>query len=173
VIDDRELPRLPEGESDRKRAEEEFVAQEEMVKKVYLNALRNAERSFVLSLRINIIIVIVGIVLLAYSIIYSVFNGLGFESTALAGVGVADFVAIFWLNPQKKIQEALANNTKVQITYNRYMTQRELILSTYADYSYRARYERLAILEGMEKFMKALDDIGAKAINEIKGGSSS
>ena len=119
----------------------------EAIEKAYHKTMANADSTFRLNLRINIIVVIIGIIILAYSIIYSWVNELNIYSTAFAGIGVAEFIAIFGFNPQKKIQEALANHTQVQIIYDRYLGQRFVITDMYSVYRMELSSVKLEVPE--------------------------
>jgi hypothetical protein len=137
---------------------------------MYNRIMKNAQSSFSLLLRINLIIVVVGIVLLAYAIVYSAFRGLTWEATSFAGVGIADFVTIFLLNPQKKIQDALSSHTKVQIIYDGYATKRQTIMNNISSVEskfhtgYCTMHEYLSWSKGLRD---ELTQIGTDAVKVI------
>ena len=107
---------------------------------------------------INYIVVVVGIVLLIYSIVYSIINNLDVYSVAFGTLGVVTFVATFFFGPQKNIQLVVANMTKIQVLYRAYC----LIEDGLADWQ---RVNPNAQAQDMEKVYKVLID-GVKEIAE-------
>jgi len=76
---------------------------------------------------INIFVVGIGFVLLAYSMVYSWINGLDIFSTALGSFGVIEFIAVFYLKPQKGIAKSIGDTTQLQMFYRTYVIQVETL----------------------------------------------
>lgn len=74
--------------------------------------ISKSEKVFETNKNINLIVVGVGVTLIAYSIVYGAINGLDLFSTAFGTLGAAEFIAVFWFSPQRKIQELIANLVK-------------------------------------------------------------
>lgn len=95
--------------------------------------MKIAETTFQTNRKINIIIVIIGIVLLANSIGYT-----WYKQTADAwslfsgGIGIVSFMTLFFKNPQEAITKALGNLAEIQMIYKSHAAEFETI----RDYDY-------------------------------------
>lgn len=78
--------------------------------------------------KINIVIVTVGIVLLANSILYSWDRGADIWSAFSGGLGITSFATLFFTKPQENITKALGNLSQVQMICKSYCLQFDLIL---------------------------------------------
>ena len=92
--------------------------------------------------KINIIIVAVGIVLLANSIVYT-WHKQSADAWSLfsGGLGISSFAALFFTKPQENITKALGNLAQVQMIYKSYCLQFDTILD------YHIRNEQMSIDE--------------------------
>jgi hypothetical protein len=112
--------------------------------------------------KINIIIVAVGIVLLANSIVYtwhkqtadawSLFSG---------GLGISSFATLFFTKPQENITKALGNLAQVQMIYKSYCLQFDTILD------YHIKNEQISIDE-LNKINNALQTATYNAIKLVQ-----
>lgn len=119
----------PERPSNETYAQKYWVRMDSL----YFRIAEFAEHAFKVNKNINIIVVGVGIVLLAYAIIYSAFKGLDLYSTAFGTLGVLDFIAIFYFTPQKKIAKTVGDLTQSIMIYRTYWNQVETILDWIRD----------------------------------------
>ncbi len=136
----------------------------EKIDNLFYASVAHAERAFRTNVNINIVIVGVGVSLIASSIAYSWLFELNVFSVAFASIGVADFVAIFFVNPQKGIHRTLGNLVQVQVAYRTYLSQLEALL----DYD-RQQYEKGdRALKDVVEMNEALSKVGATAIKSIQ-----
>lgn len=129
---------------------------------LFHRTIGHAEMAFKVNVVINIVMVIVGIVLLAYSMIYSWINGLNLYSTAFGSLGVIDFVATFYLTPQRKIQETVGDLTQIQIYYRTYTLQWEAV----ADW--QRMNDSNITLEQLKEMNKHLEEITSETAQKIE-----
>ena len=137
---------------------------------LFFKTLGHAERAFDINVKINIIVVGVGISLLAYSIVYSAFKNLDIYSTAFGSLGVVSFIALFYFTPQRKIQKTVGDLVQIQMLYRTFYMQAEAV----SDYDYITRKSKtLDDVKRMddhllENAIKVIDKI-EKCIGEEKG----
>jgi hypothetical protein len=96
---------------------------------LYYHTIAHAERAFRVNVYINITLVSVGIILVANSIIYSWVKDFNVFSILFGTIGVLEFVTIFYLTPQRKIQKTVGDLTQMQMLYRTYYTQIEAVES--------------------------------------------
>jgi hypothetical protein len=125
-------PREEEVPSSAARSAKEYWKR---IDDLFYETINHAERAFDINVKINIIVVGVGISLLAYSIIYSALNSLDIFSTAFGSLGVASFIALFYFTPQNKIQKTVGDLVQIQMIYRTFTMQAEAI----NDYAYSIR----------------------------------
>jgi hypothetical protein len=133
----------------------------EKIDELFYRALGYTERSFKINLYINILIVVVGCVLILYSISYGWLRGLDVYSAALGALGVLSIVSNFYLTPQRKMQKTMGDLTQVQIFYRTYCAQWENIMGW-------ARENKDMTLEQLETLNKQLEERSGAAIEKIE-----
>jgi hypothetical protein len=92
------------------------------------DTIHTAKSYYETNRKINIIIVIVGIVFLANSIAYSWIKGVDLFSLFSGGLSVASFATLFFTKPQENITEALGNLAQIQMIYKAYCLQFDALL---------------------------------------------
>lgn len=132
------------------------------VDQLFYRTIGHAETAFNVNVYINIIVVIIGIVILAYSIVYSWINGLSLYSTAFGSLGVVSFIATFYLTPQRKIQKTVGDLTQIQMFYRTYFTQVEAV----NDWLYINEHKMS--LNDLEKVNKQLETLTNDAVQKIE-----
>lgn len=132
---------------------------------LFYRTIGHAERAFKVNIYINIVVVIVGIVLLAYSIVYNWINGLDVYSTAFGSLGVVAFISTFYFTPQRKIQRTVGDLTQIQMFYRSYYMQAEAI----NDWDYWNKEKALEQLEKMNKHLEELTMNATQNIEEFVG----
>jgi hypothetical protein len=136
---------------------------------LFYKTLGHAEKAFDVNVKINIIVVGVGISLLAYSIVYSAFKNLDIYSTAFGSLGVVSFIALFYFTPQRKIQKTVGDLVQIQMLYRTFYMQAEAV----SDYDYLTRmsktFDDVKRMNDhlMENTLKVIDKI-EKCIGEEK-----
>ena len=128
---------------------------------LFYRTISHAETAFKITLYINIIVVIIGIAIVTYSIVYGWTKGLDLYSTLFGTLGVATFVSTFYLAPQREIQKTVGDLTQIQIFYRTYYSQAETIsdwANTHPDMS----------LEEVEKLNKHLEDMTVDLAQKIQ-----
>lgn len=155
---------LPRAEPPRAESPRRDLAQDNWKKidELFYRTIGHAETAFKVNLIINIIIVIIGVTLVAYSIMYSWTKSLDVYGTAFGTLGVVSFVATFYLTPQRKIQETVGDLTQIQMCYRTYAAQWEAI----NDYLYY--HEEAMTLEDLEKINNQLETLTCKSVEEIE-----
>jgi hypothetical protein len=158
-----EIPRAvePRSAEARQKAREYW----DKMDTLFYRTIGHAERAFKINVNINIVVVIVGIVLLAYSIVYSWINGLDVYSTAFGSLGVIDFIAIFYLTPQRKIQKTVGDLAQIQMFYRTYYMQAEAV----NDWDYYNQEKTIEQLVKMNKHMEELTHNATEKIEELVG----
>jgi hypothetical protein len=111
--------------------------------------------------KINIIIVTVGIVLLANSIIYAWMYGVNNWSLFSGGLGITSFVTVFFTKPQENITKALGNLAQMQMITKSYCLQFDIMLD------YHIRNESRNI-EDVSKVNNILYGITSKAVKLVQ-----
>ena len=95
---------------------------------LFTRTLDDARRAYVTNYVINLIIVTIGIVLLASSLLMAWIRGLDLQTLVYAGLGIADFTALFYVSPQQRIQRLLGDFNQIQVVHRNYRMQIEKIL---------------------------------------------
>lgn len=99
----------------------------EKMDRLFKRTISYAEKAFTLNTYVNYAVVITGIALVGYSILYSWLYELDLYSIAYGSLGVATFIATFYLNPQRRIQQLVSDLTQIQLFYRTYCIQWEHI----------------------------------------------
>ena len=131
----------PRNHSDRLRSVEsrqKVIAYWDKLDNLFYKTIGNAERAFNINVNINIVLVVVGIILLAYSIVYSWINGLDLYATAFGAIGVLEFITIFMLTPQRKIQKTVGDLAQIQMLYRTFY----MLAESVNDWDYYSRQKK-------------------------------
>jgi hypothetical protein len=129
---------------------------------LFYKTLGHAERAFDINVKINIIVVGVGISLLAYSIVYSAFKNLDLYSTAFGSLGVLSFIALFYFTPQRKIQKTVGDLVQIQMLYRTFYMQAEAV----SDYDYITRKSKT--FDDVKRMNDHLMENAIKVIDKIE-----
>jgi hypothetical protein len=81
----------------------------------FFTSINQSNLAYKTNLTINILVVIIGTILIAYSIIYSAWKGMDVYSVAFGGIGIVAFISTLFLTPQRYIHNALSTTTRMQI----------------------------------------------------------
>jgi hypothetical protein len=135
------------------------------VDNLFYRTVGYAERAFRINVNINIVVVTVGIVLLAYSIIYSWIHSLDVYSVAFGSLGVIDFIATFFITPQRNIEQIVGDLTQTQMLYRTYYTQLEAV----QDWDREHPNKTLQELTNMNKHLEDITDKAAQEIEDLIG----
>lgn len=120
--------------------------------------MKIAETAFQTNRKINIIIVIIGIVLLANSIGYT-----WYKQTADAwslfsgGIGIVAFMTLFFKNPQESITKSLGNLAQIQMIFKSHATEFETIRD-YDDAKNKAGNRSLDEIIAMDKELERITE---------------
>ena len=109
---------------------------------------------------INIAIVIAGLALLAVSVIEGAIRGVDEFSALTSGIAVADFVAIFLVNPQSKIKKVLNDFGQSEIIYRTWVSQ----VRTAFQMLIRSDFSDAQIIQ----FQNALSRFSQEAVSQIE-----
>lgn len=95
----------------------------EKMDRLFKRTMSYAEKTFTLNTYVNYAVLITGIALVAYSILYSWLYELDLYNITYGSLGVATFIATFYLNPQRRIQQLVSDLTQIQLFYRTYCIQ--------------------------------------------------
>jgi len=106
----------PPDSSARAKAAREFGDSLEGMKNILKDALNRNKNMYTMLIVVNLVIVGIGVAFVIISIGHSVLNNTIDQITlASAGLAVADFVAIFLVNPQDRMKKSLTNFVQLGI----------------------------------------------------------
>lgn len=148
-------------EKDREEIAKRFDGLMDDVIKTFEDTISKAKNSYYLNVAISIIVVIFGVLLLSLSMYFG-FSSKGFSpfSSITAAVGVADFVALFFVNPQTKIRRAIGDLAQMQMIYTNWCLE-----------AYSA-YENLVLnnfqIGAIQKFQETLKQVTTDSVKEIE-----
>lgn len=132
---------------------------------LYYRTIAHAEKAFRVNVYINITLVGVGILLVVNSIIYGWVNEFNVFSTLFGTIGVAEFITIFYLTPQRKIQKTVGDLTQMQMLYRTYYNQMEAV----EDWSYGHPKKTQDELERMNNHLEDITIKAAQKVEELIG----
>lgn len=115
---------------------------------------------------LNIVIVTIGVILLASSLVFAWTRGLNPDTITFAGLGIADFTAVFLVNPQFRIQQLLGDWEQMQVIYRTWYDQSSLI-DTYNIDPTTGIY-KVFTLADVTAVNDELSKIGQQAISSIE-----
>jgi len=95
--------------------------------KGFQKTLREAAVAYRTNYFLNLIIVAIGIILLASSLVFAWTRGINPDTLTFAGLGVVDFTSIFLVNPQFRIQQLLGDWEQIQMIYRTWFDQASLV----------------------------------------------
>ncbi len=112
--------------------------------------IKTAKSYYETNRKINIIIVIVGLVFLANSILYAWFNNEkgtdnDWLSVVSGGLSIASFATLFFTKPQENITKAFGNLAQIQMIYKAHCLQFDAIL----DYHLRQENADIDLIKDM------------------------
>ncbi len=96
------------------------------IDKQFKKTMHHAEQAYRTNYFINLIIVTIGIIFLGSSIYFSYTRGLDVSTLTYAGLGIADFVALFLVNPQRRIQQLIGDLSQIMVIYRTWRAQLNL-----------------------------------------------
>lgn len=137
----------------------------ETIDNLYLSTVESGKRAFNVNVQINIVIVAVGVGLILNSIAYSWVKGLDALSVVSASIGVADFVVIFFANPQKNIHVTLGNFTQIQMAYRTYLSNLEIIWDCERKLD---RSPTGLTIEDLKELVKQFEEITSNAMKRVE-----
>jgi flagellar biosynthesis protein FliQ len=154
----------PEGvvpEDKRNEAVEDFEVSQEAMKKLLSDALQRNTITHTMIVSVNLVMVGIGVGFVLLSIGYSVANNTINEITlSFAGLAVADFSAIFLINPQERIKKSLTNYVQLGIICHSWSnrTQASFMLFLNSPLSEK----------DVQLFQKTIDEIADDAVHDIQ-----
>jgi hypothetical protein len=141
---------------------EELKEHLERIDKGSGGTLKTARSYYETNRKINIVIVTVGIVLLANSLLYTWYKqNADAWSIFSGGLGITSFATLFFTKPQENITKALGNLAQIQMICKSYCLQFDTIL----DYHIR---NELTSIDEINKINKALQSATNKAVRLVQ-----
>jgi uncharacterized membrane protein YgcG len=115
TVTERMVPQLSDDE--KKEIDRKINAMQLEMDKLFKDSEKRALNNYHLNLTTNVIIIIFGVVLLSLSIYFGFFNADGF--TPFAGIaaagGVANFIALFFSNPQTRLRRLIGDLVQMRM----------------------------------------------------------
>ena len=154
-------PGVPVSEDTRTEAVKDFEASLEGMKKILKDALQRNTTTHTMIVVVNLVMVGIGVGFVILSIGYSVANKTINEITlSSAGLAVADFAAIFLINPQERIKKSLTNFVQLGIICHSWSNRTQASFVLFLD-SPRAEKD-------VQLFQKTIDEIADDAVHAIE-----
>ena len=88
-----------------------------------------AQKTFTVNFYVNVVIVIFGILLVLIAIVQSIFQGIDLFSITFGTLGVANFVTVFLLNPQSRLQENLCKLSQMNVILSNFLFEYDNFLT--------------------------------------------
>ena len=132
---------------------------------LFKRTLHHAERAYITNYYINLIIVAIGIIFLCSSLYFSYTRGLDASTLTYAGLGIADFVALFLVNPQRRIEQLIGDLDQIQVIFRTWKDQTTLIDDKVWDEHGRTV---LTTFEQVKDYNKEYSRISEEALNAIE-----
>jgi hypothetical protein len=129
---------------------------------MFERTINYAERSFKINLVNNVIVTLTGMVLVLFSVYHSWFNGLNLYSVTFGSLGILTFIIMFYIAPQKRVQEFVGDLTQIQLFYRTYCIQWEHI----ADWQRENRNEMT--IDDLRELNKQLEDLTVNINSNIE-----
>jgi len=92
--------------------------------------IKAIQTTYKVNLYINIIIIVLGILLIAVAVAQSVLQGVDPFSVTLGGLGVASLVAVFLVNPQRRLQDNLCKISQIDIILSNFIYEYDRFLDS-------------------------------------------
>ena len=92
-------------------------------------SVKATQNTFRANFYVNIIIVFLGILLILIAIMQSILQGIDPFSVTFGGLGVANFVAVFLLNPQSRLQENLCKLSQMNVILSNFLYEYDNFLT--------------------------------------------
>jgi hypothetical protein len=115
-----EMGALPEEEKERR---DYWNKIDEQLRK----SIAHAEEAYRTNYWINIMIVAIGVILVGFSLSLSIVRGTDPSTLTYAGLGITDFVALFLVNPQKRLLLLLGDYGQIALIYKTWNQQNQMI----------------------------------------------
>jgi len=88
-----------------------------------------AQKTFRVNFYVNVVIVVLGILLVLTAIVQSIFQGIDPFSITFGTLGVTNFVAVFLLNPQSRLQENLCKLSQMSVILSNFLFEYDNFLT--------------------------------------------
>lgn len=98
-----------------------------MIDKTFEKSMKHAEKAYRTNYYVNLIIVAIGIIFLGSSLYFSYTRGLDVSTLTFAGLGIVDFVALFLVNPQRRIQQLIGDLSQIVVISQTWKNQLQLV----------------------------------------------
>jgi hypothetical protein len=131
----------------------------------FRRTMQLAENAYQTNYVINLIIVIIGIIFLGSSIYFSYVRGLDASTLTYAGIGIADFVALFLVNPQRRIEQLIGDLDQIEVIFRTWKDQTSLIDDIVWD---EHGHTVLTTFEQINKYNTEYGRISEEALNAIE-----
>ena len=145
----------------RNQAAGNFEASLGGMKKILKNALQRNTRTHTIIVIVNLVMVGIGVGFVIVSIAYSaIYNRIDQITLSAAGLAVADFAAIFLINPQERIKKSLTNYVQLGIICHSWSSRTQASFLLFLN-SPQAK-------EDVQLFQKTLDEIADDVVLAIE-----
>jgi len=128
----------------------------------------HAENAYRTNYYINLVIVGIGIVFLISSLIFAYTRGLNVSTLTFAGLGIADFVALFLVSPQRHIQQLIGDLSQITIIYRTWKAELNLTENYEWDLSVNPPTAKTLDFDQITKLNTELDRIAEWQLSAIE-----
>lgn len=98
-------------------------------------SVKAAENTFKVNFYVNVVIIVLGILLILIAIVQSAVQGINPFSITFGSLGVANFVAVFLLNPQSRLQQNLCRLSQMNVILSNFLYEYDNFLIVTRDIS--------------------------------------
>ena len=140
----------------------------------FANTIKHADTVFRTNYLINLVVVVVGVIFVGISVYSSVSSGVSSSSLTFAGLGVADFVALFFVRSQQNIEDTIVRLSEMEVIYKNYLSQKDLIDNQVWDFASNHEKTNLAYqdLVNYEKEYTQISEDVLGLMSKYPGASS-
>lgn len=132
----------------------------------FCEAIEHVELTYKTTYWINVIIVAIGVVLVAFSLAISVVRGVNPSTLTFAGLGIGDFVALFLVNPQKRLMVTLGRVGQLTLIIKIWNTK--FMMVNAETYDNTTNNYKTMNSDERKEFLEEFDRITEEALTEIE-----
>lgn len=134
------------------------------IDEVFYGLIRRANWAFLVNAYINILLVIIGVVLIAYALATAWIKGADFAAAFTGIGGIVAVVATFFVGPQERIPKHMGDLAQIQMLYRTYTLQAD----TFNDWVWYNEVEGKLTSTNLKRAFKVLEDTTRESCNLVE-----